>query len=47
MELPAKTFYKLVELLRVQKLIQPPIERMTRRPRQLHVRNPDLFLFLL
>ena len=45
-ELPAIPFHECVEFLLIQ-LIQPLIERMTRRPRQLCVRNPNLFLLLL
>jgi hypothetical protein len=43
----AKALHKRVKFLCIQKLVQALIERMTRRTRQIHVRNPYLLLLLL
>src|SRR5271157_5386778 len=45
-ELRAPPFDKFVEALGLQQLVQPLIERMSRRRRQLGVRNPDVLLLL-
>src|SRR6266581_5306610 len=45
-ELRAPNLDKLIELLRLQQLIQPLIERMPRSRCQLRVRDPDVLLLL-
>src|ERR1035438_4492127 len=43
-ELRTPSLHKLIELLRLQQIIEPLIERMSWRRRQLRMRNPDVFL---